>query len=501
MRLEAFIGKNVDKWQTGRLSKTAREVLLNTDDDFILLSAAFRSGKSHTLGIKAIQHCRLFPQARVIVFRQHLASLKKSTMLTILGLIRPEWIADVNTSELTITFKNGSMLQFMSAEFSDRLGSIEASMVLIDELSELSRESFNMIQARLSQTLTQIDASFLLANPAMIPYAKAWLNRRQLFAATNTKARSHWIFEDWFVNTKPGYKAYTLTTFDNKNLSKGYLYSTFAAMSKPKVSQEEIEQTVDAILDGSLDAQDQEVSQLLTVTGRMNLQSFWLSSGDAVYPSENVSDAIVSELPKSRIKERYMGLDFGFNHPALIVVYELEDGRYITVDYFEGSQLDSVQFAQVIAEYYRKHQIDRVFYPSDDPGQVKLLRQEIGASSLRKAKMSVLNGIASVRYRLETGKLLILDTGDDHCKTFKDQLFGYSWKKTRAGIVLDEPEKVFDHLPDALRMIVYTLDRSKPIAEIGGYAGSDKEPDEDSPVYPYNKGLNELADKYLVPRT
>lgn len=153
MRYETKIGSGFRRWSEGTYSPGQLEAFNDFTSSFILLSGAYRSGKTEIGARAALRHAYFFPGAKVGIFRQHLASLRRSTLGSVLELLHPSWIGDWSNTQLECRLKNGSSIAFIGADYSDRLGSIELSMAFIDEAHELSEESLGMIQGRLSGTL------------------------------------------------------------------------------------------------------------------------------------------------------------------------------------------------------------------------------------------------------------------------------------------------------------------------------------------------------------
>jgi hypothetical protein len=113
--------------------------------------------------------------------------------------------------------------------------------------------------------------------------------------------------------------------------------------------------------------------------------------------------------------------------------------------------------------FLNEYNVERVFVPPDRPDLVKKLRDRFGASTIRKAKTSVLPGILTVSNFINQGRLVLIksDYPDEHPRSHVkawDEMSGYEWKKDRDGKPLDEPVKKDDHYNDGIRYLVHTLE-------------------------------------------
>ncbi len=156
------------------------------------------------------------PNTKVLLCRLNLSDLKKSTLKTLLDieirkdgvprppLLPPGAIKNYNKSEGIIYLHNGSELICMGAANDEKVKSVNASVCIIEELSELSEDQY-----------------LAVSNRARIPCALP----NMTYAATNPKSKRHWIYQYFFVNKLPGLREpITVSTLDNaKNLPDGYI--------------------------------------------------------------------------------------------------------------------------------------------------------------------------------------------------------------------------------------------------------------------------------------
>lgn len=126
----------------------------------ILGGGAAGGGKTWLGSAWIISSCMTFPNIRAIVARKTIKSLKDSTFNTIKMIMR-DWQLEegknfkINNIEGTVTFWNGSQILLREldlvpsdAQF-ERLGSVEATIGFVDEVSEISQKAVEVLFSRL----------------------------------------------------------------------------------------------------------------------------------------------------------------------------------------------------------------------------------------------------------------------------------------------------------------------------------------------------------------
>lgn len=170
------------------------------------------------------------PNTKVLLCRLNLSDLKKSTLKTLLGtevkkdgtirppLLPPGAIRNYNKSEGIIYLHNGSELICMGAANDEKVKSVNASVCIIEELSELSEDQY-----------------LAVSNRARIPCELPNIT----YAATNPKNKRHWIYQYFFINQISGIReAITVSTLDNaKNLPEGYIEKL---MNMPELKRKQL---------------------------------------------------------------------------------------------------------------------------------------------------------------------------------------------------------------------------------------------------------------------
>lgn len=146
----------------------------------ILCGGAAGGGKSYLGSCWLIMMCLRFPEIKAIVARKTLKALKASTWATILSVLR-EWNLQegenyrINNLEGYIEFWNNSriMMQELADLPSDpdgnRYGSLEATILFVDEVSECSSKAVEVLTSRLrwKTELIGYPRALLSTNPCL----------------------------------------------------------------------------------------------------------------------------------------------------------------------------------------------------------------------------------------------------------------------------------------------------------------------------------------------
>lgn len=154
---------------------------------------------------------------------------------------------------------------------------------------------------------------------------------------------------------------------------------------------------------------------------------------------------IIKQIPDQLDSESY-GLDFGYNHPSVLMRVGVKDGRCYADEMLYETGLTPTQLAMKLKEIgMDKGQI--IWCDHSRPDAIKELR--LAGIDAREAKKDVEDGILTVKSR----PLYITQRSANTIKELKS----YKWKKTKEGVVLDEPVKFMDDAMDALRYAIFSV--------------------------------------------
>jgi len=147
-------------------------------EKYVLLSGSYGGAKSCSLVNEIIFHMLKYPGARVLLCRQYLVSLKKSTMEELFKWLPRDYIKSYNKAESKLVLKNGSMCFFSGLgdeKTYSRILSTEYSLICVDEISEITDEgAWSILVSRLRYMGVPEEAFKLVAstNPCGVPWIK-----------------------------------------------------------------------------------------------------------------------------------------------------------------------------------------------------------------------------------------------------------------------------------------------------------------------------------------
>lgn len=262
-----------------------------------------------------------------------------------------------------------------------------------------------------------------------------------------------------FISTPKGYNHfYDLYNVENKGMPGGnglpdpdFKSFTFTSYDNPNIPPEEIE-TAKAQLTEDRFAQEY-------------LADFRKREG-LVYKEFDRTRHIFDELPDVRFVEEIGGIDFGYNHPAVVHKIKVDfDGNYWhTQEWVKRGKTDVE-----IAEYAASQGFNKVYPdPENAAGIEELRRHGVNVREVNKGKGSVAGGIQTVRELLKSNRYRIHRS----CILTINGFETYSYPAKKPGEAYDDenPEKENDDEMDALRyalmMHTYRGDGTAPKVHI-----------------------------------
>ena len=162
-------------------------ITLDSEDQLYITDNYIVTHNSYIGSAWIVSSCIRFPNIRAVIARKTIKSLKESTLVTMKKVMR-EWglVEDVNycinNLDNTITFWNGStvlmkeMVDLPSDTDFSRFGSMEVTIVFIDEASEISEKAADVMFSRIRWMTSETFKTakmFMSCNPAA-----CWLRSR-----------------------------------------------------------------------------------------------------------------------------------------------------------------------------------------------------------------------------------------------------------------------------------------------------------------------------------
>lgn len=165
---------------------------------------------------------------------------------------------------------------------------------------------------------------------------------------------------------------------------------------------------------------------------------------EAIYPTCDVG-----AFPEEA--DAVLGLDFGYNHPAVLCRLALVDGRPPALHVDElvhTSHLTTEDLIELLPGCGVSTD-DLIYADGSRPDTIEAMaRAGYNVQAADRRQGSVYAGIQFVKQHR-----LVFTERSERSRT---QCMDYRWKKHRDGRVLDEPVKLNDDAPDAIRYAAYT---------------------------------------------
>ena len=170
---------------------------------------------------------------------------------------------------------------------------------------------------------------------------------------------------------------------------------------------------------------------------------------------------LVYDLPAERIidpkdimvkaEARIIGVDWGFRNPAAVGVYYLYDNEWYVVDEWKRSERTTAEIIQVIKNKLTEHRAIRVYPDPAEPDRIEECRRE-GIPVMEVAK-DIKGGVSYIQQAIKEGRFRVFNTCAEHLS----EMSMYQYPEEQEGKPLkDAPEKLNDHLMDAMRYAIYS---------------------------------------------
>ena len=310
----------------------------------ILLSSGYGGGKSRVLCYKAIQQACI-PGNVVLIVRKTMVSLKKSTLMTLIG---DDGVLPLGTythykQDNVIKLNDAGQIIYCGLDDFQRIRSMNLGCVLIDEVSELNATEYQELLYRLR--LEQ--------------------GSRQMCSATNPATQSHHLYKRFFKDMSPNRKVIQCCSLENHHLPADYIAS---------------------------------LKEMDGIRYAKFVRGEWCSLENAVYDLFN-RDEHVKSLQKTGYEHYYLGIDVGFRDPTcLLLIGQTGDNLYVLDETYREKMMMSEIKAACIDYSVRYPDLKIIYDPS-----AALVGAELTGIGLPciKANNDIMIGVNRVRSRLK----------------------------------------------------------------------------------------------------
>ena len=364
------------------------------------------SGKSYFVMQKIILKA-LDSQRKVLIVRKVGATLKESVWSLTLELIHTGGLAptvkQINKSDLTIEFLNGSVLLFKGLDDSEKIKSINGiTDIAIEEATEITLDDFTQLNLRL----------------------RSKKPNNQIHLMFNPVSKANWVYK-YFFETKPDNCVIVQTTYrDNPHLPKEYVESLHALENKNPAYY------------------------------KIYVRGEFATLDKLVFPV--IQKRIISE---DELKDAWFwaGMDFGYTNDPTAITWgyynPVQNDLYITGEYDKIGMTNDVIAETLVSLGLSK---EKIVADSAEPKSITELRnlgiKRIIASV--KGADSVKNGID----RMQRCNIII----DERCTKTIEEFENYTWQKDKkTGEYINQPVDSYNHHIDSIRYGIQTVINKK----------------------------------------
>ncbi|EJA1937121.1 PBSX family phage terminase large subunit [Staphylococcus pseudintermedius] len=260
-----------------------------------------------------------------------------------------------------------------------------------------------------------------LAHPAVFDEIKSRCSGEgaRILSDTNPDNPEHWLLKDYIQNDDESIISYHFELDDNTFLSERYRKNIKAT----------------------------------TPSGMMydrNILGLWVSGDGLVYQDfdKKIHTMTQYELKQIPMKQYFAGVDWGYEHHGVIVVFGMGyDDRFYLIEEHAKQHVfieDWVRIAHDIKARYG----DIPFYCDSARSEHVAKFDEEGINAIFADKR-IMRGVELVAHYFKNDKLRILY---DACPRFASEIYNYAWDTKK-----DLPIKEYDDVMDAMRYALLTF--------------------------------------------
>lgn len=152
-----------------------------------------------------------------------------------------------------------------------------------------------------------------------------------------------------------------------------------------------------------------------------------------------------------KAETRLAGVDWGFRNPAAIVICYLYDKAWYIVDEWKRAEKTTAEIIQVLKVKISEHHINAVYPDPAEPDRIEELKR--AGIYVMDTIRDVKGGISQIQQLIREKRFFVFNT----CRDFIDEINSYHYPESREGKPFkDLPEKINDHLMDAMRFVIHS---------------------------------------------
>jgi PBSX family phage terminase large subunit len=258
-----------------------------------------------------------------------------------------------------------------------------------------------------------------------------WVGWQEVLRPTLTDTKG----DVMFISTPKGFNHF-YTLFNKQNEDKDYESFHFTSYDNPFMPVEEINKAKQELDD------NQFAQEYLADFRKVEGLVYHLPDEDIIEPFD----------VNKKTELRLMGIDWGFRNPAAIWVGYLKDKVWYVVDEWKEGGKTTEEIIQVIKNKMKEHQFIFSVYP--DPAEPDRIEEckRAGVPTYEATK-DIKGGVSYIQNLIKQHRLKVCN----NCKHFLEEINTYQYEEGVDGKPdKEKPEKLNDHLMDAMRYAIYS---------------------------------------------
>jgi phage terminase large subunit len=451
---------------------------LRRRERYKMTAGGFGSGKSRATIEDVIKHILLIKNARVCVAARTYPALDSTFVKEFYSRFPEKLVKRKNDQKHEISFTNGAEIIFRSFDDETKLKSMNLTMAVVIEASDVSYAAFNMLQSRIRNSAALIPELDSKGDPVLVydPVQKIYRPKHRVDVRhidLETNPDSGWVKSKFLLD------AATVEFFGDA-YNEGY---RFHKNPDPHKYVQVVSTSANPYLPTSYE-EEQSRGKSLAYIQQYYKGSFNFSS-NLVFPNFGVCIVPPHELPRRYNEDGrqtlycVIGLDYGINDPTHIVfgAYSVETKKLYVYDEL---RLNNSDVKTIAKEYRRQIKINN----TDLDALLMLPRFDGRSYSKRESSLVTIGGMFEAEglyfepsFATHEARIIKLNALINHdqievfstCEFLCDEMLNYKFKVDKNGQPTSTPVDGNDHGITALEFIVVELPHNLKELRLSAY--------------------------------
>ena len=441
-------------------------MFLRRSERYKMTAGGYGSGKSRANIEDVIKHIMLIPGARVAVTARTYPALEATFVKEFYSIFPTKLVRRKNDQKHELQLTNGSEILFRSFDDETKLKSINLTMAVIVESSDVNFAAFTMLQSRIRNTNAMIPEVDANGQPVM-----QWDANQQIFKPKyridarhinlETNPDSGWVKSKFLLDS-------ATVEFYGDAYNEGYRYNKDR---DPQKYTQIISTSANPYLPASYE-EEQTRGKSQAYIQQYYKGSFNFSS-NLVFPNFGVCIVPPHPLPRAfnesgkRVLYYAIGVDYGINDPTHVVyaAFSTETKKLYVYDELRINNSD----IKTLAKEYRK---ETKLNGTDLDGLLMQPRFDGRSYSKRESNLVTIGSMFEAEglyfepsFASHDARIIKMNSLLNHnqievfstCEFLIDEALNYKFKLDKNGSPTDKPEDGRDHGITALEFVVVEL--------------------------------------------